>query len=231
MNKYIRKSLEQGEEIVFNGRLHWSYIWGYIFWQWVLLIGAIALAVYNYRREESELWLYYCALALLVLAVVVWLIGRIVRSYSEFVVTASRFIQKDGFFSIHMKEIPLFKIETVNYHQKFIQRIIGTGGIELVGSGGTYHLIEHIDKPMEVRRAIVSAINKTGARNSDDVPGGSSAHTINGATVTSSVVHPAARDTAQSANASSASYEHAESSWRPPSVNDSSSALAEEEEE
>ncbi len=230
MNKYIRKSLEPGEEIVFNGRLHWSYIWGYIVWEWLLLIGAIALVIYNYRREQSEHWLYYTALVLLVLAVIVWLVGRIVRTYSEFVVTASRFIQKDGFFSIHMKEIPLFKIETVNYHQRFIQRIIGTGGIELVGSGGTYHLIEYIDKPMEVRRAIVSAINRSAGRNTEDVPSGPASHTINGSTVTSTVVQPSSPDVGQSSGASSASYEQAESSWKPQSPDDSSSTVVEEDE-
>ncbi len=230
MNKYIRKSLEPGEEIVFNGRLHWSYIWGYIFWEWLLLIGAIALAIYNYRCEQSEHWLYYCALVLLVLAFVVWIIGKIVRTYSEFVVTATRFIQKDGFFSIHMKEIPLFKIETVNFHQRFIQRIIGTGGIELVGSGGTYHLIEHIDKPMDVRKAIVSAINKSGVRNAEDVPGGPAAHTINGSTITSSVVQPSSPEAAQSDGTSSATYEQAESSWSPGSPDISSSSTVEEDE-
>ncbi len=208
MNKYIRKSLEEGEEIVFNGRLHWSYIWGYIFWQWVLLIGAIALFIYNYQREESIPWLYYCVLVMLALAVILWGIGKIARTYSEFVVTATRFIQKDGFFSIHMKEIPLFKIETVNYHQKFLQRIIGTGGIELVGSGGTYHLIENIDKPMEVRRAIVSAINRNGSRNPDDVPGAK-----------------------QYSNSSSATYERADSDWKPTPADDNSSSLFHEEEE
>ncbi|MCD7720667.1 MAG: PH domain-containing protein [Prevotellaceae bacterium] len=162
MNRFIRKSLEPGEQIVYSGRLHWSYVFSYNAWGVILALAAVALALYNLLRDESIGWLYYIALGLLVVAIVLWLIGCTVRTRSEFVVTATRFIQKDGIFSISMTEIPLFKVETVNYHQTFFQRIIGTGCIELVGSGGTSHSIHCIESPMEVRQAIVAAINKTG---------------------------------------------------------------------
>lgn len=61
-----------------------------------------------------------------------------------------------------MTEIPLFKIETVNFYQSFGQRLLGTGSIELVGSGGTSHRVNFIEKPLIVRKTIVGAINKTG---------------------------------------------------------------------
>ncbi len=160
MNRYIKRSLEPGEDIVYNGRLHWSYIFAYNAWSTILALGAIALAVYNLLRSESLPWLYYIALAMLVIALILWCAGRIVRTRSEFAVTATRFIQKDGILSVNMTEIPLYKVETVNYRQTFFQRIIGTGSIELVGSGGTSHSISHVESPMEVRRAIVSTLSK-----------------------------------------------------------------------
>ncbi len=160
MNRYIRKSLEPGERIAYDGKLHWSYVFTYNAWAFVLLALSVAASVWNYLNEEPSRLVYYLAAALLGLAIVVWATGRVVRTRKEFVVTATRFIQKDGILNIHLKEIPLFKVETVNYHQTFFQRIIGTGGIELVGSGGTYHHIDCIANPMEVRRAIVSAINQ-----------------------------------------------------------------------
>ena len=166
MNKFIRKSLEPGEEIIYNGRLHWSSIFSYLFWSFVLLVAAIGLAYYGHRATNRVY--YYVAGGALVLSLVVYLTGRVVRTRSEFVVTATRFIQKDGIFNISMTEIPLFKVETVNYHQSLWQRIIGTGCIELVGSGGTNHAIHCIQHPMQVRRTIVSAINKQG--NKEDRP-------------------------------------------------------------
>ena len=38
--------------------------------------------------------------------------------------------------------------------------MLGTGCIELVGSGGTSHRIHSIEHPMEVRKTIVGAINR-----------------------------------------------------------------------
>ncbi|MCD8302108.1 MAG: PH domain-containing protein [Prevotellaceae bacterium] len=162
MNRFIRKSLEPGERIVYSGRLHWSYTFAYTFWAVVLVLAALVLAVYGAFQEENNNYFYYGALALLVVALVIWIIGRLVHTRCEFVVTATRFIQKDGIFDISMTEIPLFKVETVNFHQTFFQRMIGTGKIELVGSGGTCHSISRIASPMDVRRAIVSAINADG---------------------------------------------------------------------
>ncbi len=146
---------------MFNGRLHWSYVFGYTCWSALLLVMAIALAVYGLMREEGSAYLCYTAAGLAVVAIAVWLVGMVVRTRSEFVVTRTRFIQKDGIFDISMTEIPLFKVETVNYHQTFFQRMIGTGCIELVGSGGTSHQIHCVESPMDVRRAIVSAINQS----------------------------------------------------------------------
>lgn len=168
MNKFIRKSLEPGEAIVYNGRLHWSYIFGYYFWTFFLFLLAVGACYLGYR-DASHAY-YYTALALVVLALFVYIIGRVVRTRSEFVVTATRFIQKDGIFNISMTEIPLFKVETVNYHQSLWQRMIGTGCIELVGSGGTSHQIHCIENPMDVRKTIVSAINKQG--NKEETPVG-----------------------------------------------------------
>lgn len=96
----------------------------------------------------------------LLIAAVVYVVSRIIQTCSEFAVTTTRFIQKDGIFNIKMTEIPLFKIEIVNFYQSFWQRIIGTGCLELVGSGGTSHTVNYIEKPLIVRRTIVSTINK-----------------------------------------------------------------------
>lgn len=159
MNKFIRQSLEEGEEIIYNGRLHWSSIFDYIAWTVILTCGAIALLIYGNMQENGAIF-NYLALALFVIAVATCITGRIVRTRSEFVVTSTRFIQKDGIFNIKMTEIPLFKVETVNFTQSLGQRMLGTGCIEMVGSGGTSHQLHCIEDPMEVRKTIVSAINK-----------------------------------------------------------------------
>lgn len=155
MANYIKQSLEPGEQIVLKGRLHWSYITCYIFWALAFMIAAIVCFLLMPTFEG-----YIASAVLCVLALVIYGIGAVVRTRSEFAITNTRFIQKDGIFNIKMTEIPLFKVETVNFYQTLWQRILGTGCVELVGSGGTSHQVHCIEHPMTVRKTIVSAINK-----------------------------------------------------------------------
>lgn len=161
MANYIKKSLEEGENIVYMGRMHWTCIWSYLAWSYILLALSVALAGAGYYVEAQDQNIYYIlAGASLVIAAVVWCCGYILRTRTEFAITDTRFIQKDGILNIKMTEIPLQRIETVNFYQNFFQRIFGTGCIELVGSGGTSHQVHFIERPMEVRKIIVGAINK-----------------------------------------------------------------------
>ena len=161
MANYIKQSLEEGEKIIFNGRLHWSSIFRYLFFSLLCVLGGILciwLAYYRYPEQKTAL--FYAGIALLVLAFFVWIIGRIVRTRTEFAVTDTRFVQKDGIFNIKMTEIPLARIETVNFYQTLWQRVLGTGCVELVGSGGTSHQVHCIKQPMQVRKVIVASIKK-----------------------------------------------------------------------
>ncbi|MBO4768083.1 MAG: PH domain-containing protein [Bacteroidales bacterium] len=161
MANYIKQSLEAGEQVIYNGRLHWSAIFRYIFCTVLFaLCGIVAIALAYTIYPEHQQPLFYCGIALLVLAFFVWLVGRIVRTRSEFAVTNTRFVQKDGIFNIKMTEIPLARIETVNFYQSLWQRIIGTGCVEMVGSGGTSHQVHCIEHPMKVRKIICTSIKK-----------------------------------------------------------------------
>lgn len=159
MANYIQESLEEGEEIVFKGRLHWTSVWAYYFWSIVFLIAAIVCAVLPQFFPGYDQMCYWGAGISFVLCLAIWLIGRLFRTRSEFAVTTNRFIQKDGIFNIKMTEIPLYKVETVNFYQSIWQRMFKTGCVELVGSGGTSHQVHFIEKPMLVRKTIVAAIS------------------------------------------------------------------------
>lgn len=159
MANYIRQSLEQGEQIIYNGRLHWSYIFRYLFYSFLFTIaGIVALVLAYYKFPEHKQALFYTGIALLVLAFFIWIVGRIIRTRTEFSVTNTRFVQKDGIFNIKMTEIPFSKIETVNFYQSLWQRFLGTGCVELVGSGGTSHQVHCVKHPMKVRNLICASI-------------------------------------------------------------------------
>ena len=167
MANYIKQSLEEGETIIFKGRLHWSYIFRYLFFSLLFLVGGITvICLAYYRYPEQKQTLFYVGIALLVLAFFTWIVGRIVRTRSEFAVTDTRFVQKDGIFNIKMTEIPLARIETVNFYQSLWQRLLGTGCVEMVGSGGTSHQVHCIEQPMKVRKVICASIKKPMPTNS-----------------------------------------------------------------
>ena len=166
MANYIKQSLEAGETIIYKGRLHWSYIFRYLFYSLLFTIGGIvALVLAYYKYPEQKQALFYTGIALLVLAFFIWLVGRIVRTRTEFSITNTRFVQKDGIFNIKMTEIPFSKIETVNFYQSLWQRFLGTGCVEMVGSGGTSHQVHCIEQPMKVRNMICASIKKKAEEN------------------------------------------------------------------
>lgn len=165
MGSYITNSLEEGEQIVYQGHLHWTSVYQYIFSALLMLMMAVGLSVAGYYTTRTELYMVGALFA--VVAIALYVTGRVVRTRSEFAITNNRFIQKDGILNIKMTEIPLFKIETVNFYQSFWQRMLGTGSIELVGSGGTFHTVNYIEKPLTVRRTIVGAINKSGNKDKE----------------------------------------------------------------
>jgi len=164
MANFIEKTLEPKENVIFQGRLHWSFNLRYTIWGLILLIlgigGCIAEATLAQNTEnETLIYIGCCVAAFLGLCLIVF--GYFIRSKTEFAITNTRFIQKDGIFNIKMTEIPLFKVETVNFYQTMIDRMINTGSIELVGSGGTNHRVDYVQKPFEVRNLITMQMKKT----------------------------------------------------------------------
>ena len=168
MANYIQQTLEQGESIIHKGRLHWSYnVINTTVGGFVAIIGLLAACFCKKitAPEDNQLWLTIGGVLFFVgVVTVTW--GYFIRSKSEFAITTSRFIQKDGILNIHLTEIPLFKIETVNFYQTFCQRIFNTGSIELVGSGGTCHRVDFIQHPLKVRKVLNASINEQ--RTSED---------------------------------------------------------------
>lgn len=159
MANFIEKTLEPGEQVIFKGRLHWSYNFRYTMWGLLAIIFSIVGAIYAANLEEEndyESTIYVISALLCVFGFFLIGFGYFIRSKTEFAISHTRFIQKDGIFNIKMTEIPLFKVETVNFYQTLWDRMIGTGSIELVGSGGTNHRVDYVQKPFEVRNLITT---------------------------------------------------------------------------
>lgn len=116
----------------------------------------VALLSDETTNNESYVTVVTMCVAVCVIGMCIGGFGYFMRSRTEFAITNTRFIQKDGILNIKMTEIPLFKVETVNFYQTLWERMFGTGSIELVGSGGTNHKVDYIQDPFRVRNIVTT---------------------------------------------------------------------------
>lgn len=169
MANFIEKTLEPGEKIIFKGRLHWYFNFRYTVWGILLIIACflgLGYVCQNNIDDASIMVALVVSLLVGIAGIGFILFGYLLRVKTEFAITNTRFIQKDGIMNISLTEIPLFKVETVNFYQTLIERIVRTGSIELVGSGGTNHKLSFIQTPFEVRNLITTYMK--GASEAED---------------------------------------------------------------
>jgi uncharacterized membrane protein YdbT with pleckstrin-like domain len=82
--------------------------------------------------QRNLLWVW------LVVAIVwgIWLAFKYVQWYfTHFVVTSDRVIYRTGVISKHGVEIPLERINNINFHQRIFERVIGAGDLEIESAG------------------------------------------------------------------------------------------------
>ncbi len=72
-------------------------------------------------------------------------------------VTNRRFIHKEGITSRTTKEIRLEAIETVEIEQTIFGRLFNYGNVHITGRGSQNILLENIDTPLDVKKAIETA--------------------------------------------------------------------------
>ena len=67
---------------------------------------------------------------ILIVACIIWLVVRYFKwTTTNFVVTSDRVIFREGVVAKHGVEIPLDRVNNVNFHQRLFERMIGTGDL------------------------------------------------------------------------------------------------------
>jgi uncharacterized membrane protein YdbT with pleckstrin-like domain len=132
---FPKKNLNANETIALDMHPHWWYFaepaWSLLF---SIVLGIIVLAKTdtgtNPRRVLGTL-----ALILLVVTAV-WLVIRYMKWLTtNFVITSNRLIFRQGVIGKSGIEIPLERVNNVNFHQTVFERILGAGDL-LIESGG-----------------------------------------------------------------------------------------------
>ena len=146
---YPRNLIQDGETVALDLRPHWWYFARQILTGIPLFI--ILLLILNWDSgssfvNDSASWI----IAIVAIAWVVWLVLKYFQwTMTYFVVTSRRVIYRTGVISKKGVEIPLERINNINFHQRIIDRIIGAGDldIESAGKDGQTHFdfIRHPD--------------------------------------------------------------------------------------
>jgi uncharacterized membrane protein YdbT with pleckstrin-like domain len=164
---FPKKYLNDAEEVILDLRPHWFFLFGPA----VALIGSWALAIWVSQAVDSDFALFP-ALALAVVALLLFLVRFAQWVTTDFVLTTDRLIYRKGVVSRHGKEIPLERVNDVSYQQSLFQRMMGAGDlmVESGGERGQSHF-GHFAKPQDIQNEIHRAIEASAARDHDRMAG------------------------------------------------------------
>ena len=131
---YPKKNLNANETIALDMHPHWWFFSDPAF----ALVVAIAIGIFILAegpKGNAGTFLHWLAIVLLVITAL-WLIGRYLKWITtNFVITSHRLIFRQGVFAKSGIEIPLERVNNVNFSQGILERILGAGNL-LVESGG-----------------------------------------------------------------------------------------------
>ena len=150
MPPYPPKLINEGETLVLDLKPHWWFFWKHIVAGLVVLI----VLVLYIGPLYFELGKWPVAIGVLVYA------GFVIEkyfawTYTHFVLTDRRVISRTGIVSKRGTEIPLDRINNIDFSQRIWERVIGAGDldIESAGKDGQSHF-ENVRHPDMVQQEI-----------------------------------------------------------------------------
>jgi uncharacterized membrane protein YdbT with pleckstrin-like domain len=149
---YPRHLLNEGETVALDLHPHWWYFSKHILTGIPLFLALIGVFALSGSVQTVAGW----AWAILAVIWVVWLLIKYFQwQYTHFVVTDDRVIFRTGTLSKHGVEIPLERINNINFDQSVFERLIGAGdlNIESAGREGQSHF-EDVRHPDGVQQEI-----------------------------------------------------------------------------
>jgi membrane protein YdbS with pleckstrin-like domain len=156
--------LSPDEDLVFDLRPHWISL-ASPFAQTLAIAAGLALA-WLLIPYSWGVWAY---LAAVFIAVALVLAGPS-RPFTEwltshFVLTTSRVIRRSGWIAKQSIEIPLEKISDVRFHQRVVERILGTGDLTIESAGRTgQERLENCRDPERAQKLIYEMKERAVAR-------------------------------------------------------------------
>ncbi len=130
---YPKRLLNDGEELALDLRPHWWFFAKHIVSGIALFVVLILIAIYLHGDVQTySLWPW----AVLALVWAFWLGLQYLKwNFTHFVVTSDRVIYRTGVLSKHGVEIPMERINNINFNQGPFERLIGAGDLDIESAG------------------------------------------------------------------------------------------------
>lgn len=161
---YSPKFLNEGERIILDLHPHW---WDFVRPASYSVLGfVLALMSGEIARPSDDGWkvgLEWLAVRASWALAIVGALGLVIEavkwSRTHFVLTNHRVIYREGVVARTGVEIPIRRVNNVNFHQSFLERLVGAGDL-LIESGGEdgQSRFANIRNPEEVQNTIQRAV-------------------------------------------------------------------------
>lgn len=181
---YPRELLNDDEELCLDLRPHWWYFARHFMGGVILVVIAIVLAflpngssaagadvkdsLFNLiHKYQTPVWLF---------GFLVWALffgaQYLAWHFTLFVVTSDRIIFRNGIIAKRGVEIPLERVNNINFGQTMFERLIGAGTLEIESAGqdgqSTFKDVRHPDAvQQEIYRAMEDNVKKTARYSSE----------------------------------------------------------------
>lgn len=151
---YVTKTLQPGETVIYQTRLHWIIFSPSIM---AFIIGALTFAK-SYRVDDPGLatMIGPIGLAIIIFAAVLAFRAWMKSITTEMAITNRRVVVKSGFIWRRTIEMERQKVESVFVDQSILGRLLGYGTLTLRGTGSTFEPMFHIDSPLEFRNKLLA---------------------------------------------------------------------------
>jgi uncharacterized membrane protein YdbT with pleckstrin-like domain len=150
---YPKNLINEGENLALDLRPHWWYFSKHILTGIPLFILIVIIFGIDDDTVQQVAGFIVAALAI---AWAVWLFVKFLQwTRTYFVVTDQRVVYRTGVFARHGVEIPLERINNLNFHQGIFERMIGAGDLDIQSAGdeGTT-VFENVRHPDGVQQEI-----------------------------------------------------------------------------
>jgi uncharacterized membrane protein YdbT with pleckstrin-like domain len=167
---YPSRSLNDNESVALDMHPHWWYFVEPAATLLGVIVAAIVVLLKFNGDGTFDRLLTYVAVAALVVSAV-WLASRYLKWIStHFVITSQRLIFRQGLIAKTGIEIPLERVNNVNFSQGIVERLLGAGDL-LIESGGEdgQQRFTDIRRPEEVQNLIHDQMERVAMRRAGHV--------------------------------------------------------------